>query len=228
MSPILAGVALAVTAGAVIATSSREARAALIGLTLVLGLGPFLAEPLPGPALLGARVVTGILVAYVLWAAAGTVEVRGLGSRIGWPAEAMLAVAAATAGVAIASTLASLEPGSAAPIAGPLDALTPSGLILGAGLALAAIGLAPALLGRVSLRATIGLLLLTQGVALARTGIAGAPGELEQLGVDGILLAVGVAGALIAGAARSAAAGGVAGAGAAGRGAAVAAPPGRP
>ena len=68
MNLALAGVALAVTAGAVIAASSREARAALVGLVLTLGLGPFLTDPLPGPAVAGARVVTGILVAYLLWA----------------------------------------------------------------------------------------------------------------------------------------------------------------
>jgi hypothetical protein len=204
VNPLLAGVALAVTAGAVIAASAREARAALIGLALALGLGPFLAEPLPGPALLGERVVTGILVAFVLWAVSGTVDVRGLGSRIGWPAEAALALAAATAGVAIVASLDSLQPGLSESITGPL-ALTPSGLTLGTGLALVTIGLAPAFLARVSLRTTIGLLLVTQGVVLARTGIAGAPGDLEQLGVDGLLLAVGAAGALIAAADRRAA-----------------------
>jgi hypothetical protein len=198
VSAILAGAALAVTAGAVIAASAREARAALIGLALVLGLAPFLAEPLPGPALLGTRVVTGILVVYLLWAVSGTTEVRGLGSRIGWPAEATLALAAAAAGVAIAGSLESMQPGMSQPIAQPLDALTPSALTLATGFALVAIGLAPAFLTRISLRATIGLLLVTQGVVLARTGIAGAPGDLEQLGADGVILAVGAVGGLIA------------------------------
>jgi hypothetical protein len=198
MSPILAGATLAVAAGAVIAASAREARAALIGVALVLGLGPFVAEPLPGPAILGVRVVTGILVAYLLWAVAGAAEVRGLGSRIGWPAEAALGLAAAICGVALAGSLASLQPGLPEPAGQPAFAITTSGLVLGTGLALVAIGLAPAFLARVPLRATIGLLLLAQGIVLARTGIAGAPGDLEQLGVNGLVLAIGAAGALIA------------------------------
>jgi hypothetical protein len=198
MNPILAGVALAVTAGAVIAASAREARAAYIGLVLALGLGPFIADPLPGPAVLGARVVTGILVVYLLRAVSTGADVRGLGSRIGWPAEAMLASAAGIAGVAIAEGLASLQPGAPGPIQGPLDALTPSALTLAAGLAAIAVGLTPAFLARTSLRSVIGLLLVLQGVVLARTGIAGTPEELEQLGVDGLVLAVGIAGALIA------------------------------
>ena len=198
MSPILAGVALAVAAGAVIAASAREARAALIGVALALGLGPFLADPLPAPALLGASVVTGILVAYVLWAVPGSAGLRGLGSRFGWPAEATLALAAAASGVVIAGSLASLEPGLSEPSVGPLDALTPSALILGTGFALIAVGLAPAFLARVPFRAAIGLLLVTQGVVLVRIGIAGVPGDLEQLAADALLLAVGVAGALLA------------------------------
>ncbi len=198
MSPILAGAALVVAAGAVIAASAREARAALIGIALVLGLGPFVAEPLPGPALLGVRVVTGILVAYLVWAVAGAAEVRGLGSRIGWPAEATLGLAAAIAGAALAGSLASLQPGLLEPAERPAFAITSSGLVLGAGFALIAIGLAPAFLARVPLRATIGLLLVAQGVVLARTGIAGAPDDLEQLGVDGLILAIGFAGTLVA------------------------------
>jgi hypothetical protein len=197
MNPILAGVALAVTAGAVIAVSSREARAAYLGLVLALGLGPFIADPLPGPGVLGARVVTGILVVYLLRAVSTGADVRGLGSRIGWPAEALLASAAGIAGVAIAAGLDSLQPGARGAAQGPLDALTPSALTLAAGLAAIAVGVTPAFLARTSLRSVIGLLLILQGVALTRTGIAGPPGELEQLGVDGLVLAVGIAGALI-------------------------------
>lgn len=197
MNPTLAGVALAVTAGAVIAVSAREARAACIGLALALGLGPLLADPLPGPAVLGARVVTGILVVYLLRAVTAGTDVRGLGSRIGWPAEAMLAVAAGIAGIAIAGTLTSLQPGSSGPAGGPLDVLTSSAVTLAAGLAAIAVGLTPAFLAGNPLRTVIGLLLVLLGVVLTRTGIAGPPGELEQLGVDGLLLAVGAAGALI-------------------------------
>jgi hypothetical protein len=200
MSPALAGVALAVTAGAVIAASSREARAALVGLALALGLGPFLADPLPGAAVLGARVVTGILVVYLLWVVAAGEDVRGLGSRIGWPAETLLALGVAVAGVAIASGLATLAPGGPGrpEDAGLIDSLTPSALALAAGLASLVVGLAPAVLGRRGFRTGIGLLLVVQGIVLARTGLAGPPGELEQLGIDGLVLTLGASAALIA------------------------------
>lgn len=199
MSPTLAGVALAVTVGAVIAASSREARAALIGLVIALSLGPFLTEPLPGTAVLGARVITGILVVYLLRAASAG-EVPGQPSRIGWPSGALLAAAAAIAGVALATSLADLQRGGPQPgsEAGLLDLLTPSALALAAGLGSFVVGLGPAFLGSHALRATIGLLLVVQGVVLARTGVAGPPGELEQLGINGLMLAVGVGGALLA------------------------------
>jgi hypothetical protein len=199
MNLALAGVALAVTAGAVIAASSREARAALVGLVLALGLGPFLADPLPGAAVLGARVVTGILVAYLLWTVTAGHEVRGLGSRIGWPAETVLALGMGLAGIAIAASLDMVAPGGPgrSEDAGPLDALTPSALALAAGLASLVVGLGPALLGRRALRTAIGLLLVIQGVVLARTGIAGPPGQLEQLGIDGLVLTLGASAALI-------------------------------
>ena len=110
----------------------------------------------------------------------------------------MLAAAAAIVGVALAGSLASLEPGPPGSAQSLLDALTPSALSLAAGLAAIVIGLAPAFLSRTALRTVIGLLLVLQGVVLARIGIAGQPGELEQLGVDGLVVAVGAAGALLA------------------------------
>ncbi|MCI0582395.1 MAG: hypothetical protein L0227_05785 [Chloroflexi bacterium] len=201
MNPALAGVALAVTAGAVIAASSREARAALVGLALVLGLGPFLTDPLPGAAILGARVVTGVLVVYLLWAVAATTESRGLGSRIGWPAETAIALGVAIAGVAIAGQIEGLLSGippEAGGGGGPLDALTPAALALAAGLVALVAGLAPAFFGRGGLPTAVGLLLVVQGLVLARTGLAGPPGALEQLGINGLVLTLGTSAALIA------------------------------
>ncbi|MBF8289604.1 MAG: hypothetical protein HW391_572 [Chloroflexi bacterium] len=200
MSLILAGVALAVTVGAVIAVSTREARVALIGLVVTLGLGPFLADPLPEPAVLGVRVISGLLIVFVLQAVARG-DHRGLGSRIGWPAEALLAGGAAITGLALGAGLGGIAGGAPDPPGGPNDlliALTPAGLGLAAGLGSMAVGLAPALLGRSGLRVAIGLVVLCQGVILTRTGAAGTPGSLEQVGLAGLLLALGIAGGVLA------------------------------
>lgn len=200
MNPALAGVALAVAAGAVIAASSREARAALVGLAVVLGLGPFLSDPLPGAAVLGARVVTGVLVVVLIRAAIRDPEKPRLGVGTGWPATAALALGAAIAGIAIAAGLALVQPGDGPPGAASAaaDALSPAALALGAGLVAVAVGAAPGLLSREALRSGIGLLLVVQGLVSIRIGVAGPPGDLEQLGIDGFVLALGAAVAMLA------------------------------
>lgn len=208
MTPALLAVAVVVAGGAVLAVSAREPRAALVGLALALGLGPFLAEPLPDPAVLGARVVTGVLVAYLLRSVIAGASTTGgrdgrpgrperpeIGSRLGWPAETLLALGGVVAGLALIGSLAGLVPRGGG--GGDVDLLSAEALALAAGLASIVIALAPAFLARGSLRTAIGLLVLVQGIVLARTGIAGAPGELEQLGVNGLVLAIGAGGALL-------------------------------
>ena len=59
-------------------------------------------------------------------------------------------------------------------------------------------GIAPALLGQRALRTGIGLLLLVQGVVLAGIAVSGPPGDLEQLGIDGFILTLGAAVAMLA------------------------------
>jgi len=49
VNPALAGVALAVVVGGVFAGSTRDARAAVLGLVVVLVGTPFVADPLPEP-----------------------------------------------------------------------------------------------------------------------------------------------------------------------------------
>ena len=95
MNPILAGVALAVIAGAIVVVSVRDARVVVLGLAVVLVLSAVLADPLAAPAGLAARFVAAILAAYLLWIAARDRTDDGLpsapteGSRIGWPAEVL-------------------------------------------------------------------------------------------------------------------------------------------
>jgi len=207
VNPILAGVALAVTLGAVVAISSREARTALVGLALALGLAPFLGDPLPQVSTLATRVVAAALTAYLLRAAVGAAPPaaarhpsRPGGSRIGWPAELLIAAAAWIVALNLAHGLDALSVGGAASTPGGLALLAPRAVTAAAGLALTIVGIVPALAGKDALRAAIGSLVLSQGVLLFRTGVADAPGDLEQLGGVMVLLAIGVAGAWLIGA----------------------------
>ena len=207
MNPVLAVVALAVTLGAVAAVSAREARTALVGLALTLGIAPFLGDPLPHVSTLATRVVAAALTAYLLRAAVEASPPAAVrhpsqpgGSRIGWPAELLIAAAAWIVAVNLTDGLASLQPGGPAASSGGLALLTPDAVTAAAGLASMIVGLAPALAGRGALRTAIGSLVLVQGVLLFRIGVADAPGDLEQLGGVMLLLAIGVAGAWLIGA----------------------------
>lgn len=217
MNPLVAGVALAVTFGAVTAVAARDARAALVGLAIALVATPFLSDPLPGLPTLAARVVGAALAAYLVRSAyagkAGTAggagadrsaastraEPTGGGSRLGWPAEVLLAAAAAIVGVSVASNLSLL--GQVAPGAtdGPLGFLTPSALATAAGLAAVVVAFVPAFSGHNVLRTTIGAMILLQGLLLVRTGVAGAPEDLEQLAGLALLIAIAGSGVILAG-----------------------------
>ena len=208
MNPILAGVALAVTAGVVIAVSAREGRAALVGLAVALVAAPFLGDPLPQISTLATRVVGAALTAYLLRAAvvaAPPLPIRGPrrpgGSRIGWPAEVLVAAAAWLVAFVLSDGLAGLAPGGGtAPSTGPTAMLTPAAVTTAAGLAAMILAIVPALGGPGALRTAIGSLLLIQGILVFRAGVAGAPGDLEQLGGVMLLVAIGVAGAWLIGA----------------------------
>ncbi|MBI3745636.1 MAG: hypothetical protein HY264_03780 [Chloroflexi bacterium] len=208
MNPIQTGLALLVTAGAVTAISARERRTALVGLAVALGLSPFLGEPLPQMSTLASRVVGAALAAYLLRAVverARTTPARGPqlpgGSRIGWPAEALIAAAAWVVAVELAAELATLALGdSSAPATGVIGMLTPAAVAAAAGLASIVVAIVPTFGGRDAMRTTTGSLVLIQGILLFQVGIAGPPGDLEQLGGVVLILALATAGAWLIGA----------------------------
>ncbi len=187
MNPVLVGVALAIIGGAIVAVSARDGRVAVLGIAVVLLLSGVLAEPLPTPAAVAARAFGAVLAAYLLWISARDRSASAMppaateGSRIGWPAETLLAAAAAVAGL--------MAHGLGAPAAGPAVASA-------AGFAVAALTVAPVLTGRDVFRVGIGSLLLLDAGLLVRSGLGGTPGPLEQLLTTGLL--VGLAAAIAA------------------------------
>jgi hypothetical protein len=187
VNPALAGVALAVVLGAVVAGSARNARTAVLGLILAIVGASFVADPLPDTLGLAGRLVGAMLGGYLLWVVGrGTdtrTDPRTSGSRLGWPAELLIAGAAATVGYG--------SHGLGAPASGPAVAQA-------AGFALVALAVAPALNGRDILRVGIGLNLLICGAILVRTGLGGTPEPLEQLMIAGLLAVLGGAVAAIA------------------------------
>lgn len=188
MNPALAGVALAVVLGAVVAGTARNARAAVLGLIVALVGGSFVADPLPDSLGLAARLVGAVLGGYLLWIAGRGSDARTGGSRLGWPAELLIAAAAGAVGYG--------SHGLGAPAAGPA-------LAQAAGFALVALAVAPIANGRDILRVGLGLNLLAGGTLLVRTALGGTPDALEQLVIAALVAVLGGSVAVVAAAARA-------------------------
>jgi len=175
MNPALAAVAIAILAGAVGAVSVRDPRIAVLTLAIVLVTTPFLADPIIPATGLVARVLGAVLATYLLWIPVRDGAFTTGGSRLGWPADAMVAAAAAVVGYA--------SHGLGAPTTGPA-------LASAVGFGLAALAVAPILTGRDVVRVGIGLGLLLQGALLVRVGLGGSPSVMDELitaGATGVL-----------------------------------------
>ena len=209
MNPILVGVALAVSAGAVVAISARDARTALMGLAITVVAAPFLSDPLPPLSTLAMRVVGAALAAYLLRSAvmSNADELDGGsrpsghgGSRIGWPTETLLAIAAWVVGLNVFVHLQALNPaGPGTLVTDLLGSINAGALATGSGLAVIVLAVVPALGSREGLRTAIGLLVLVQGVLLFRSGVAGAPSDLEQLAGVALIVAAAITGSMLVG-----------------------------
>jgi hypothetical protein len=169
---------IVVVASAVLAVSARDARAGIVGLTLASVAAAVIADPLPEIIPLAFRVVAALFAGFLLWVTVRETDTRTGSTALGWPAEAMAAAAAFAIG--FAPSLLETER------AGPDSALA-------AGFALVILSVVPVIFARDAFRLGMGLLLLLDGAALVRVGIAGNPAPLEQLTLG--ILAIGVAGA---------------------------------
>lgn len=215
MNLALVAIVLAICAGAVVAVATREPGAAPIGLAVALVAAALLADPLPSAAILGVRITAALLAATLIrWGARGGPRQP---SPLGWPSEALLATAAAVAGLGIAVGLASFGAGLGSgpgPFDGPtgpgggsgLDGagtagdvtLTTMAFAVAAGMALLALGAAPMVHGRPGIRRAIGLVLAAQAVLLLRLGVAGPAVDLEEIARAALLVACAATGAALA------------------------------
>ena len=176
MNPALAGLACVVVAGAVVAVSARETRAALLGLLVALLASTLIADPLPGWLPIAARIVAAFLACQLI-----AIAIRGEaggtgGSRLGWPVEVLVGAAAAVIGFG--------THGLGAPGGGPAEAQA-------AGFAVGVLAAAPVVSGRDVFRLGIGAVLVLLGSLLVRAGLSGTPSDLEQLVTSGLIVGLG-------------------------------------
>ena len=188
MNPALAAIAVVTIGGAVLAVSARDAWATVLGVLIVLLGAPLIATPWPDPLAIVARIAATLLAVRLI-----SIGLRGElmvdGSRIGWPAEALLAAAGAVVGFG--------SHGLGAAGLGAAEAHA-------AGFALVVLAAAPLLVGRDAVRLAIGALLLFVGATLIRVGLGPRPTEAEQLVTALLTIALGGAIAVIVLAARAA------------------------
>jgi hypothetical protein len=185
----LAAITAVVVGGAVVAVTARDARATLLGLLIVLLGSAVVADPLPGPLPIAARMVAAFLACRLIAVAIRGDGVLTSGSRLGWPVDVLAAVAALLVGVG--------THGLGATPAGPVTAQA-------AGFAVGALAVAPIVSGRDVLRLGVGAMLLLVAASLVRVGLAGTPSDLEQLVESGLVIGLGGAIAIIVGGARAA------------------------
>jgi hypothetical protein len=176
VNPALAGLACVVVVGAVVAVGARETRAALLGLLVALLGAAFLADPLPSPLAIAARIVAAFLGCRLI-----AISIRGEadgseGSRLGWPVDALLAAAAGVIGFG--------THGLGAPGGGPPEAQA-------AGFAVGILAAAPLITGRDVFRLSVGAVLVLLASLLVRAGLSGTPTELEQLVTSGLIAGLG-------------------------------------
>jgi hypothetical protein len=191
VNPALLALAVAVTLAAVLAVSARDARLATVGLVAALAAGPLVAEPLPDPAAVAARIVAAALAGYLVRIALRRSTLTH-GTRIGWPGEVLLAGAAFGAGLAAVA-------GDPVVLGAPTSALRAAigpEPAVAAGFALIATAMAPLADVRDGYRLGAGLALLVTGADLLRTGLAGTDSGLEALVVAGLIAAIGASAAV--------------------------------
>jgi hypothetical protein len=182
----LAGLACVVVAGAVVAITAREARAALLGLLVALLAAALVADPLPGPLPIAARLASAFLACRFIAIAIRDLDEPTSGSRLGWPVEAIAAAAAAVIGFG--------THGLGAPGEGAAEAQA-------AGFAVGVLAASPIVSSRDTFRLGMGAILLLLGGLLVRQGLSGTPSELEQLVTSGLVVGLGGAvGVVVAGA----------------------------
>jgi len=185
----LAGLACVVVAGAVVAVSAREARAALLGLLVALLAAALVADPLPGPLPIAARLASAFLACRLIAIAIRDLDEPTSGTRLGWPVEAIAAAAAAVIGFG--------THGLGAPGEGAAEAQA-------AGFAVGVLAASPIVSSRDVFRLGMGAILLLLGGLLVRQGLSGTPSELEQLVTSGLVVGLGGAVGVVIAAARAA------------------------
>jgi len=203
VSLLVAASAAILGIGAVVAASAREGRVAVLGLAVVLVAAPLVMDPLPSVTVLAIRLTGSVLAAYLIHAALRS-EPSTLGTHLGWPVQALAAIAAGVVGFGIAAEAALGLVGLGAetdPAGGATVVYRPAALALHLGVAAGAativLSIEPIVAARDSLRLGIGLLLALTGLTVIREALVGPAGGLEHIVIAATIAAIAAATAVV-------------------------------
>jgi hypothetical protein len=202
LTPLLVIAAVLAAAAATAAVAAPNPRHATLGAFAAVLLAGFVADPLPDPAALVARVAGALLGAWLVWTSLRGVAPASARSALGWPGAAGVAAAAfavgwlaagafgATIGMGVGDGLVAGVPGATLASGSPVARAG-----IAAAAALAVLAAAPVVLPRDGHRMGLGaLLLLTAGALLVNALGAGPDNALEvALGIGTALAGAAVA-----------------------------------
>jgi len=212
VTPVLVALAVIVVAGAVVAVGAATPRVAILGL-LVATLGAaYVADPLPGPVGLAARLAGTTLGTYLVWISLRRAPRTLPPATAGWLGSGAIAAAAFIAGwlaagglgEAVATAAASGEgPGIGTVAASLAQGSLTSRAALAAALALTAVALPQVVLPRDTLRLGTGCLLLLAAAGLVGNALIGRLDPVVELALAVLTALAGAAvAAIIAGSVR--------------------------
>ena len=203
MTPVLVALAVLVVAGAVAAVAASTPRLAVLGLFVALVGAAYVADPIPGPAGLGARLAGTTLGAYLVWIALRRSPGALPPATAGWLGSGAIAAAAFVAGWLAAGGLgealaAGVGPGEGSTTRGLETALVGGSVVaraaVAAAFALIAVSLPQVVLPRDTLRLGTGCLLLLAAAGLLGNALVGQLDPVVELALA-VLTALAGAGA---------------------------------
>lgn len=193
MTPGATAAAVALVLGSIAAASARESRIALAGLLVALAAAPLAVDFLPDTRGISVRIVGAMLTVWILRSARPAGPQPGR-ARPAWPTTALVALAGAVAGGAIAAQIAAPAGPGGLPVGPAGQALPiPQQALLAAGLASLAVAAAPVLEALDPIRFGIGLCLAASAVVASESALVGAAPPITDLALAVIMVCIAIA-----------------------------------
>lgn len=177
MNPFVILAALVTTAGAIVATTDRDARYAGIGLSIAVIGSAFVLAPPPTMTAMAFRVVAGVLAAFLVRISIRQVT-HPIPSPLGFRAPTLAAVAAFSAGLGVTPLVVQRS--------GPEAAVA-------AGLALLILAAPLVVVVRDPFRLGTGILIAACGALMIRAALGGSPSAFEEVAEGALMIAMAAA-----------------------------------